>query len=320
MVNIRGTTAVTNIFGHGGNEQFFVSSLANETLQTAATEDFLYGDLSGILGNLNLAAGTGTHKLFISNEGSVSGIASGLITNVPTSPTALPGTEIEVDGFAAAPIDYSAAAGPAGNFVGGITYWTGYGAVNVTVNGTFYRTGITDSAGDPLTSLTTLNTGLGTHDITVNLLAGSDGPFVLNTQGPFSQYLSYPNQSTVNASASTLPLIIFGGQGTSNITGGQGSDIIFGHRGEVLYTNARGQVVTILGNGGPGDENSGLLLPPSSIIAVGPNVGGITTIAGGPIPAGFQADACRPDLWTAGPARLEHHLRRGGRLDHRRTG
>ena len=192
--------------------------------------------------------------------------------------------------------------------------------MNVTVNGTFYRTGVTDSAGDPLTSLTTLNTGLGTHDITVDLLAGSDGPFVLNTQGPFSQYLSYPNQSTVDASASTLPLIIFGGQGTSNITGGQGSDIIFGHRGEVLYTNARGQVVTILGNGGPGDENSGLLLPPSSIIAVGPNVGGITTDRGRADPGRIPAEVCRPVLWTAGPARLELHLRRGGRLDHRRTG
>ncbi len=100
VVNVQGTTAVTNIFGHGGNEQFFVSSLADESLQTAPAADFLLGNLAGILGNLNLAAGAGTHKLYISNEGSVSGVASGVITSVATSPTALPGTEIEVRGFA----------------------------------------------------------------------------------------------------------------------------------------------------------------------------------------------------------------------------
>ena len=72
VVNVQGTTAVTNIFGHGGNEQFFVSSLADENLQTAASADFLLGNLAGIQGNLNLAAGTGNHMLLISNEGSVS--------------------------------------------------------------------------------------------------------------------------------------------------------------------------------------------------------------------------------------------------------
>ena len=99
VVNIRGTTAVTNVFGHGGNEQFFVSSLAGENLQTAQSADFLLGNLEFLLGNLNLAAGAGTHKLLISNEGSVSGVPNGVITSAVASPTALPGTEIEVRGF-----------------------------------------------------------------------------------------------------------------------------------------------------------------------------------------------------------------------------
>ena len=81
VVNIRGTTSVTNIFGHGGNEQFFVSSLAGENLQTAQSADFLLGNLEFLLGNLNLAAGVGTHKLYISNEGSVSGVPDGVITS-----------------------------------------------------------------------------------------------------------------------------------------------------------------------------------------------------------------------------------------------
>ena len=196
-----------------------------------------------------------------------------LITNVPTSPTALPGTEIEVDGFAPAPIDYQAAtgtggivgtAGTAGIFAGGITYWTGYGTVNVTVNGIFQQAGIDNASGQLLRTITTLNTGLGTHNITVNLVgtASEGGLFVVNTQGPFADYPTYTNTSTVNASASTLPLIIFGGQGTSTILGGSGDDIIFGHSGQVVYDNAQNQPVTILGNGGPGDINNGVASVP----------------------------------------------------------
>ena len=238
VVNVQGTTAVTNVFGHGGNEQFFVSSLANENLQTAPSADFLLGNLAGISGNLNLAAGSGDHTLLISNEGSVSGIPNGVITSVPTSLTALAGTQIEVDGFATAPIDYQAAGGI---YAGGITYWTGYGSVNVTVNGIFQRAGVHNANGQSLRTITTLNTGLGTHNITVNLVgtASQGGLFVLNTQGPFTNYPTLTNSSTVNASASTLPLIIFGGQGTSTIAGGTGNDIIFGHSGQVVYDNAR---------------------------------------------------------------------------------
>ncbi len=101
VVNVQGTTAVTNIFGHGGNNQFFVSSVANQTQSSAETTDFLMGNLAGILGDLNIAAGNGVHKLYISNEGSVSGVPNGLITsNTSSNPNALPGTEVEVDGFA----------------------------------------------------------------------------------------------------------------------------------------------------------------------------------------------------------------------------
>ncbi len=286
VVNVQGTTAVTNIFGHGGDEQFYVSSLANENLQTAQSADFLLGNLAGIQGDLNLAAGNGVHKLYISNEGSVSGVTAGFITsNTSSNPNALPGTEIEVDGFAPAPIDYQA--GPDGIFAGGITYWTGYGTANVTVDAIFQRAGITDSSGDLLRTITNLNTGLGTHDITVNLngTPAQGGLFVLNTQGPFSQYPTYTNTSTVNASGSSLPLIIFGGQGSSNITGGSGSDIIFGHRGQVVYDNNQGQPVTILGNGGPGDLNNGVDLPPSLIYTIDPTVTGTDTIVAGPFTA-----------------------------------
>ncbi len=149
------------------------------------------------------------------------------------------------------------------------------------VNGIFQRAGVTDSNGNLLRTITTLNTGLGTHDITVNLNGSSQGAlFVVNTEGPFTGYPSYPNTSTINASGSTVPLIIFGGQGSSTITGGSGSDIIFAHRGEVTYDNSLNQPVTVLGNGGPGDSNNGFDLPPSLIATIDSTTGTTTILAG----------------------------------------
>ena len=94
--NIRGTSAVSNIFGHAGNGQYFVSNVASETLASAHATQFLTGDLDDILGNLNLSAGSGRNKLMISGEGSVNPVVGGVITDHPTSPTALPGSEIEL--------------------------------------------------------------------------------------------------------------------------------------------------------------------------------------------------------------------------------
>ncbi len=46
---------------------------------------------------------------------------------------------------------------------------------------------------------------------------------------------SRPDDDTVAREASTLPLVIFGGQGDDIIHGGAGGDIVFGDRGRVLY-------------------------------------------------------------------------------------
>ena len=57
------------------------------------------------------------------------------------------------------------------------------------------------------------------------------------------------DDNDVNASASTLPLIIFGGEGNNTIIGGQGGDTIFSHEGLIDYTDSAGNLITRLGLG-----------------------------------------------------------------------
>jgi Ca2+-binding RTX toxin-like protein len=314
-----------------------------------------------------------------------------------------------------------------GDFAPGITIWTGWGNDIIEIDGTHYR--------DPLSpefplirTITTLNTGLGDDEITVDLHTGEDGFFVLNTQGPYDDELelaadlepgdhyipadivrvfvddveldqsefvhnlendsigliidsdppgrtvrvevwkpvlersylplsvsefqlqtevelgdlltvrvdgvlgeegidfsvddiantitfaagSEPGDGSVvivevwsltsetfviplvpdadadyvDASTSTLPLIIFGGQGGDHIIGGTVENILFSDRGRVLYFEnggTGGEPVTVLGNGGPGDKTDGLIHEPGQILIVDPFIGGDDTIIGGTI-------------------------------------
>ena len=134
VVNVQGTTAITNVFAHAGNDRFYVSKLANETLVSAQTTDFLEGNLDFIRGNLNLSAGDGRHMLFVSDEASTIADTNVLITDHPTWANRLAGSQIEISGLAPKPIDYQAST--TGNFADGITYWSGYGDDTITVDGT----------------------------------------------------------------------------------------------------------------------------------------------------------------------------------------
>ena len=87
------------------------------------------------------------------------------------------------------------------------------------------------------------------------------------------------DDDTVVGTASTLPLIIFGGYGSDDLRGGQGADAIFGDRGLVQW-HAGGVLVAQSGNGGVDDFTDGVLRP-STLITVRDNyLGGNDTIRG----------------------------------------
>ncbi len=88
-----------------------------------------------------------------------------------------------------------------------------------------------------ITVSSTWNSDLDTTTV-YRIYGDQDGPMSIDTQG---------GDDIVDASAASIPLVIFGGDGADTLTGGSADDIIFGDRGRVEYVNEAGKIVTLLG-------------------------------------------------------------------------
>ena len=304
ILNVQGTTAVTNIALGDGNDRIYVSSAANVAYDPspgAVLPGFLSGHLHNINGALNIDAGAGSAQLLISGEASTLDNADIVITDriLGTEPA---GAEIAVRGLTGGDnafgwVDLPQATityGGSGDFANGVSVWTGFGADVLWIDGTIADAGVR--------TITSVNTGLGDDVVYVDLDSTetngadtSDGLLVLNTQGGWNDYLALRDNDRVVGTgnhpvsgtpfASTLPLIVFGGQGDDSITGGSGNDVLFGDRGQLVRydtTNgvAPGTVAEQQGGGGPGDVADGLVRLPDLVASVDATVGGNDTIIG----------------------------------------
>ncbi|MGB8167836.1 MAG: calcium-binding protein, partial [Chthoniobacteraceae bacterium] len=280
IFNIRGSAAgtITNVRGHDGDDRFYVSSQADrrqdnlvgyDHLKNVVGYNYLNGTLNDVKGTLNLDGGAGRQTLMISDEAATVGDTAVSITDTFTG-VGLPNAEILVRGLAAGDITFGANQTD-GNFANGITIWSGFGNDTIAIDGTLRR--------DGLRTVTTLNTGLGNDRITASLTAGEDDFFVLNTQGAYHNQPAATDNDFVDGRASTLPLIVFGGQGDDDITGGQGDDLLFGDRGQVIYRDGA-VIVSALGHAGPGDFTDGTIRPATTAFTEYASVGGNDTIRG----------------------------------------
>ena len=202
---VRGTSAVTNLRLNGGDDRIYV------------TDD---GRLDGIQGALNIDAGAGRHRLEISDAAATEGDGDVLITDLqPVDPGLSASAEIWITGFAPAGISFEASRID-GTFYDGIEILLGSGADHLRIDGTHQRAG-------GLTT-TILHAGSGEDAVSVALDADEDGAFLL--------YLD-EGDDTVDASASTLPLVLLGGAGNDHLTSGSGDDLIFGDNAAVDIAN-----------------------------------------------------------------------------------
>jgi len=138
---------------------------------------------------------------------------------------------------------------------GGITYLDletleislGLGGDHFDILGTMRR--------DDASTNTVVNAGAGNDVVTVSLDAAIDGPLTVNLQ---------EGDDTLDASGSSLDLVISGGAGSDAIAGGSGDDIIFGdHEGDASLGDAdvihgNGGDDTLYGGGGDDEMYGGL--------------------------------------------------------------
>jgi Ca2+-binding RTX toxin-like protein len=174
--------------------------------------------------------------------------------------------------------------------VDGIAYGTmenlevSLGSVNDTLS-----VNCTMKGDDGFHRVTVVNMGAGDDMVNVSLQVETDGFFALNTEA---------GDDHVDASISTLPLAIFGGEDDDTILGGAGDDVIVGDRGRIDYRDGAGTLITRLGIDlternviAPGaDDTSPLDVPlrqtdglsrsPSLVVTRDPTIGGTDLIEG----------------------------------------
>ena len=81
VLNIRGTSATTNINMGGGDDEIYVSSLSDLDFSKRALT--FIGNLDGIQGTLNIDGGTGDQKLMISDASSMEGDSVLVVDRLP---------------------------------------------------------------------------------------------------------------------------------------------------------------------------------------------------------------------------------------------
>lgn len=206
-VNVQATQGATTIDTGTGDDAINVSSDAPEHT----------GTLDGISGPLDIQAGSGSNSLHVSD------IADTTPDGTFEAPVVI--TDHSITGFSPAEITYAASGG---SFAGGIRIEGGSGGNTIDIQSTHDTPGVR--------TITLVNTGQGADRVTVS--ETDPDSLVVNGQD---------GDDWIDASASTRPMTLFGGDGDDTLTGGSGGDILFGDGGRVRYVGSNGGRDIVLG-------------------------------------------------------------------------
>ncbi len=237
VVNVRGTSAITSITTQDGDDDVFISSDANEDVTTSSTVDFLHGWLDYIERDLTINVTKGRHRLLISDESS----------NVGKGPAILSSSSFTAIHDDVGDIFFTA---NGGNWISGVNLWLSPENDDVS---------IVSIASDPtsptLQTTTSVHCGDGNDKLTISI-DEANTVFVANGQG---------GNDVLDASTSSVPVILFGDGGRDILTGGTNSDLIFGDFGRVLWRSPStnifnaNNIAAQAGGGGYGDFTDGVL-------------------------------------------------------------
>jgi Ca2+-binding RTX toxin-like protein len=203
----------THLHANGGEDTVNVQSVAgvssvdggvdDDTINIGGAAPAAGGTLDGLAAPLTVSGGDGVDTLNVDDTGDTES-DSGALTA-----TAILGLGM-ADG-----IDYLG--------LETLVISLGSGGNHFAVTGTMRR--------DDAATMTTVNTGAGDDVVTVSLDAATDGPLVVNLQ---------EGDNSLDASGSSLDLVISGGGGSDAIAGGSGADSISGGGGDDVLVGGLG--------------------------------------------------------------------------------
>ena len=222
VVNVRGTSAETFIETQDSDDRIFVSSDADLDVTNAESVDVLFGILDYVEEDLHFECNGGVHRLMISDVFST--IPKGVGTEGPAELT-----ESSLLNLAdnLGNIEFVASSG---NFYEGVTLWLGTEGDHLNVTSI-------QSLG-PYRTTTSVHAGNGSDVLSINLENSNHSLFVANGQG---------DDDVLDATHSSLPVILFGDGGNDELYGGSNADVLIGDYGLVFWKDDSGAEIARAG-------------------------------------------------------------------------
>jgi len=188
IVNVQGTSAVTDIKSYDGDDSFYVSSFANVGVSEDEIE--FIGDLDRIRGALNIDGGQGSQRFVISDAGSMVGDDNvSVLGRLPSrgfdqtlSKGAFTDAEMFILGLAPAPVTLIADE-ILGDFDRGLRIEAGSGNDKVYADTIINRSRANNNL--------ELLTGLGDDVVLLSIVESSNVPVKINTHGDYSHRIKF---------------------------------------------------------------------------------------------------------------------------------